>query len=135
MIATYKNILVMQSFQEAIAKFQLSAEDYVPVAKLAKVIKKLTPHTEAFQESVEDLRLDHCYKEGNKIVREDGQLQWSAEGEKAFRKAYKSLLTEEVDVDVQPMSYTELFDILPKQAQVNNKWEDVEEALSPFFTK
>jgi len=135
MIATYKNILVMQSFQEAIAKFQLSAEDYVPVSKLAKVIKKLTPHVEAFQESVEDLRLDHCYKEGNKIVREDGQLQWSAEGEKAFRKAYKSLLAEEVEVDVQPMSYTELFDILPKQAQANNKWEDVEEALSPFFTK
>lgn len=133
MIVTNKNILVMQSFQEAVAKFQLSAEDYAPVAKLAKVIKKLTPHVEAFQESVEDLRLDHCYKEGNKIVREEGQLQWSAEGEKAFRKAYKALLTEEVDVDVQPMNYAEFFDIIPKQAQAGNKWEDVEEALSPFF--
>ena len=133
MIVTYKNILVIQSLQEAVAKLQLSAEDYACVAKLNKAVKKLAPHSENFQEAVEDLRLDNCYKEGNKIVRENGQLQWTAEGEKAFRKAYKELLAQEVEVDVQPMSYPALLEVFPKQAQATNKWEDVEESLSPFF--
>jgi hypothetical protein len=133
MKVTYKNILVLQSFQEAIAKFNLSSEDYVVIAKINKTVKKLADNISDFQESVEDLRLDNCYKEGSKIVRENGQLQWSAEGEKAFRKAYKQLLNEEVEVNVEPINYSELFDILPKEAQANNKWEDVEEALTPFF--
>ena len=133
MKVTYKNILVLQSFQEAIAKFNLSSEDYVVIAKINKTVKKLADNISDFQESVEDLRLDNCYKEGSKIVRENNQLQWSAEGEKAFRKAYKELLNEEVEVNVEPINYSELFAILPKQAQASNKWEDVEEALTPFF--
>jgi hypothetical protein len=133
MKVTYKNILVLQSFQEAIAKFNLSSEDYVVIAKINKTVKKLADNISDFQESVEDLRLDNCYKEGSKIVRENNQLQWSAEGEKAFRKAYKELLNEEVEVNVEPINYSELFAILPKEAQAGNKWEDVEEALTPFF--
>lgn len=133
MKVTYKNILVMQNLQEAIVKMNLSSEDYVAVVKLNKIVKKLAPIIENFQEMVEDLRLDHCYKEGNKIVRENGQMQWTADGEKAFRKAYKELLSTEVDVDAQAINYSELYDILPKAAQANNKWEDVEENLSPFF--
>jgi hypothetical protein len=133
MKVTYKNILVLQSFQEAITKFNLSSEDYVVIAKINKTVKKLADNISDFQESVEDLRLDNCYKEGSKIVRENNQLQWSAEGEKAFRKAYKELLNEEVEVNVEPINYSELFAILPKQAQASNKWEDVEEALTPFF--
>ena len=133
MKVTYKNILILQSFQEAIAKFNLSSEDYVVIAKINKAVKKLADNISDFQESVEDLRLDNCYKDGSKIVRENGQLQWSAEGEKAFRKAYKELLNEELEVNVEPINYSELFAILPKEAQKGNKWEDVEDALSPFF--
>lgn len=133
MTVSYKNILVLQGFQEAVAKLNLSAEDYAVISKLNKAIKKLTPELENFQEMVEDLRLDHCYKEGTKIVRENGQLQWSAEGEKAFRKSYKELLTKEVDVDVMPMNYAELLPLLPDSASETNKWDDVKESLSPFF--
>lgn len=133
MITTYKQILALQQMWEAISKLDLSEQDYLPVAKLSKTIKKLKPNLEDFQEMVEDLRLDNCYKEGVKIVRVDGQLQWTAEGEKSFRKEYKALLAGEVNVDVQPMNYKELFSILPLNAQAGGSWEDVEEILTPFF--
>jgi len=133
MTVSYKNILVLQGFQEAVAKLNLSAEDYAVISKLSKAVKKLTSELENFQEMVEDLRLDHCYKEGTKIVRENGQLQWSAEGEKAFRKAYKELLVKQVEVDIQPMNYAELLPLLPESASETNKWDDVKESLSPFF--
>jgi hypothetical protein len=38
-----------------------------------------------------------------------------------------------VEINIEPINYSELFAILPKEAQASNKWEDVEEALSPFF--
>jgi len=135
MIATYKKILALYALQEGLSKLNLSAETYLPVAKLDRTIKKLKPIFDEFQEMVEDLRLDNCYKEGARIVRVDGQLQWSAEGEKAFRKSYKELIEKEVELgDVQPMNYEELFNILPSQAKVDAGWEDFEETLSPFFT-
>lgn len=135
MVTTYKKILVINSFQEAISKMELSGDDYVVVSKLNKLVKKLAPINEQFQELVEDARLDHCYKDGTKIVRENGQLQWTAEGEKAFRKAYKELLEKEVSVEVSPISYSDIYAILPKAAQSYNKWEDVQETLSPFFVE
>jgi hypothetical protein len=135
MVTTYKKILIINSFQEAISKMELSGDDYVVVSKLNKLVKKLAPITEQFQELVEDARLDHCYKDGTKIVRENGQLQWTAEGEKAFRKAYKELLEKEVSVEVSPISYSDVYAILPKAAQSSNKWEEVQESLSPFFVE
>lgn len=98
-------------------------------------MKKLATYIEEFQEAVEDLKLDNCYKEGNKIVRENGQLQWTAEGEKAFRKSYKELLSQELDVDVDPISFPDFYEVLPESAKSANKWEDVEETFSPFFVK
>lgn len=135
MVTTYKKILTVNSFQEAVSKLELSGDDYVAVAKLNKLVKKLAPATEQFQELVEDLRLDHCYKDGAKIVRENGQFQWTAEGEKAFRKAYKELLEKEVSVEVSPISYSDIYAILPKAAQAANKWEEVQETLSPLFVE
>lgn len=133
MTVTFKQILVLQGFQDALAKLKLNTEDYAVLSKLQKVVKKLIPHIEEMQEMVEDLRLDHCYKEGTKIVRENGQLQWTAEGEKAFRKAYKELLTQEVDVDVQPLNYADILHLLPPNAGDVNNWDDVKDSLSPFF--
>jgi len=133
MTTTYKQILALHQVWEAISKLQLSEQDYISLTKLSKTIKKLKPNMEEFQEMVEDLRLDNCYKEGAKIVRVDGQLQWTAEGEKSFRKEYKALLAGEVNVDVQPMNYKELFDILPSNVQATSNWEDVEDIMFPFF--
>lgn len=133
MTVTFKQILVLQGFQDALAKLKLNTEDYAVLSKLQKVVKKLTPHIEEMQEMVEDLRLDHCYKEGTKIVRENGQLQWTAEGEKAFRKAYKELLTQDVDVDVQPLNYADILHLLPPNSGDANNWDDVKDSLSPFF--
>lgn len=133
MKVTHKNILFLQNLQTVIANLNLSGEDYVVVSRINKLLKKLAKHIEDFQESVEDLKLDNCYKEKNKIVRENGQLQWTVEGEKAFRKAYKELLLEEVEIDADPINFQDLYNVLPKEAQQNNQWEDVEEVFTPFF--
>lgn len=135
MKVTYKNILFMQNLQSAISNLNLSADDYAVISKVNKLVKKLAPHLEDFQESVEDLKLDHCYKDGQKIVRENGQLQWTADGERAFRKSYKELLNKELDVDVEAINFSDFYEVLPEAAKAANKWEDVEETFSPFFVK
>ena len=99
------------------------------------MVKKFSPIYEQFDESVEDLRLDHCYKEGQKIVRDDkGNFQWTAEGEKAFRKAYKDLLNSAAPVgDIASLSYEALCDAMPKGFAEANPWEVMSEVLVPFY--
>ena len=132
MKTTYRKILVLNSFNDAIGKLNLSPDEYTVISKLTKVVKKLQHKVEEFQEAVEDLRLDHCMKDGLRIIRENGQLQWTAEGEKAFRKAYKSLLETEVEIDnIQPMNYSEIQELIPNGGA--GDWEDVKDSLSGFF--
>jgi hypothetical protein len=129
---TYKKLMFFQNYNDSVSRLGLNADDYAVIGRMSKLIKKLNPKFEEFQEMVEDLRLDHCMKDGLKIVRENNQLQWTAEGEKSFRKAYKQLLETEVEVeDFTPLSYNEILSLLPNN--VNGRWEEVEEILSPFF--
>lgn len=131
MTITYKKLLVIQAFNDAVVKSNFSADEYAVIGRLAKLVKKLTPQIEEFQEMVEDLRLDYCMKDGLKILRENGQLQWTAEGEKGFRKAYKELLNTTLELDgITPLSYNEILALLPPSS---GDWEDVKENLSPFF--
>jgi hypothetical protein len=133
MTVSYKKILILQNFSESLSKLNLKTEDYAILEKLNKVVKKLAGDIEGFNELVEDLKLDHCMKDGLKIVRENNQLQWTAEGEKAYRKAYKQLLNEEVAIDetIKPLSYNEILSILPEKTFMG--WDDVKENLMPFF--
>ena len=74
---------------------------------------------------------------GTKIVRDDkGNYQWTAEGEKAFRKAYKDLLNTSIELpaDFKALNYYELGMALPADFLKANPWEAMEEVLSPFFT-
>jgi hypothetical protein len=133
MKVSYKKIFILQNFNESLGKLNLETSDYAVLEKLSKVVKKLAGEVENFNESIEDLRLDHCMKDGHKIVRENNQLQWTAEGEKAFRKAYKELLNQEVEIDesIKPLSYNEILSLLPNTTSMS--WEDVKENLEPFF--
>lgn len=127
---------MLRSFNEQLQRVE-GADSIVPLVQLKKVVKKFNDKYEQFDESVEDLRLDHCYKEGNKIVRDDkGNYQWTAEGEKAFRKAYKELLNADVPLpsDYTPLNYYELGMALPADFLKQNPWEAMSEVLSPFFT-
>lgn len=136
-MTNYKSLLVLKSFNEQLQKGIEGADDIIPLVQLKKVVKKFSDKYEEFEESVEDLRLDHCYKEGNKIVRDDkGQYQWTAEGEKAFRKAYKELLNSEVALpsDFKPLNYYELGMALPSNFLTQNPWEMMSEVLAPFYT-
>jgi hypothetical protein len=132
MKVTYKKILIVQNLNESVQKLGYAAEDYIVLGKLTKLVKKLAGHIEAFQELVEDAKLDHCMKDGLKIIRENGQLQWTAQGEKDFRKAYKEILETEVEVDATPIQYTELVALVPSKNDIG-EWEDVKNSLSPFF--
>jgi hypothetical protein len=133
-VVTYKKLLQLKTFASSVANLK-DVEDAVLAVKLQKLAKKACKPLEDFDEMVEDLRLDNCYKENNKIVRLNGEYQWTAEGEKAFRKAYKELVNQEVETHFDaPISYDEFLKILPdeKSRELNN-WESMGEVLSPFF--
>jgi hypothetical protein len=136
-VVTYKKLLQLKTFASSVANLK-DVDDTVVVVKLQKLAKKACKPLEDFEEMVEDLRLDHCFKDGGKIVRDsNGQYQWSAEGEKAFRKAYKDLLNQEVETHYDsPISYDEFLKILPdEKSKALNNWEDMGEVLSPFFVE
>lgn len=134
-MANFKSLLMLRSFNEQLQKVE-GADAITPLINLKKVVKKFSDKYEQFEESVEDLRLDHCYKEGSKIVRDErGNYQWTAEGEKAFRKAYKELLNAPVELpeDFKPLNYYELSMALNSDFLKQNPWEAMSEVLSPFY--
>lgn len=136
-MTNFKTLLMLRSFNEQLQKNIEGSENIIPLVQLKKVVKKMTDKYEEFDETVEDLRLDHCFKEANKIVRDDkGNYQWTAEGEKAFRKAYKDLLNKEVYLadDFKPLNYYELGMALPVDFLKQNPWEAMAEVLAPFYT-
>jgi len=135
-MTNYKTLLMLRSFNEQLQKVE-GSENIIPLVQLKKVVKKFNDKYEEFDESVEDLRLDHCFKEGTKIVRDEkGNYQWTAEGERAFRKAYKELLNKEVQLpyDFKPLNYYDLGMALPSDFLKQNPWEAMAEVLSPFYT-
>lgn len=135
MNVTNKQLLTLRSFNEMLAKTP-DAADLMPITHLSRVIKKFSSLYEEYDEALEDLRLDHCYKEGNKIVRDEkGNFQWTAEGEKTFRKEFKALLSKEVSLpEFAGLSYDALSDVMGKDFAKNNPWEAMSEVLSPFYT-
>jgi hypothetical protein len=111
-----------------------NAQNILPIIQQGKVVKKLTPQIEAFDEAVEDLRLDHCAKEQNIILRDEkGGYKWTAEGEKAFRKAYKSLLEKEVIApEFEKLSWQELEQAVGIVYLANYLY-NFEETLNEFY--
>ena len=136
-VVTYKKLLQLKTFSDSVSKIPNLGDDVALVIKLQKLAKKACKPLEDFEEKVEDLRLDHCFKENGRIVRQDGQFQWTAEGEKAFRSAYKALINEEVETHFDSaLSYEEFKSILPeKDRKMVADWEDMGEVLSPFFVE
>ena len=136
-VVTYKKLVQLKTFAASVANIPNLEDDVALVLKLQKLAKKACKPLEDFDESVEDLRLDNCYKENGRIVRDNGQYQWTAEGEKAFRHAYKELLNQEVETHFDSaISYEEFKSILPeKDRKMVADWEDMGEVLSPFFVE
>jgi len=99
-----------------------------------KLAKKLQPILEQLTEDIDDLRIEHCNKENNKITRDaQGNYEFTADGERAFKKAHKELLSKEVEFDFTPLSYAELCQVLPADFAKQNPWEVVGEVLEPFY--
>jgi len=134
MQVTNKQLLTLRSFNEMLAKTP-DAADLMPITHLSRLIKKFSSLYEAYDEALEDLRLDHCYKDGNKIVRDEkGNFQWTAAGEKTFRKEFKALLNMEVSLpDFAPLNYDALSDVMGDGFAKNNPWDVMSEALAPFY--
>lgn len=135
MTVTNKQLLTLRSFNEMLAKTP-DAADLMPITHLSRLMKKFSSLYEECDEALEDLRLDHCFKEGNKIVRDEkGQFQWTAEGEKTFRKEYKALLNKEVSLpEFTPLNYGALCDVMVGDYAKNNPWDVMAEVLAPFYT-
>jgi hypothetical protein len=135
MTVSNKQLLTLRSFNEMLAKTP-DAVDIMPINHLARLVKKFSSLYEKYDEALEDLRLDHCYKEGSKIVRDEkGNFQWTAEGEKAFRKEYKALLESEVELlDFAALNYDNLCEGMGETFTKNNPWDAMSEVLAPFYT-
>lgn len=129
-----KHLFVIRSFQQDLLNTVENAQNILPIIQQGKVVKKLTPQIEAFDEAVEDLRLDHCAKESNIILRDEkGGYKWTAEGEKAFRKAYKSLLEKEVIApEFEKLSWQELEQAVGIVYLANYLY-NFEETLNEFY--
>lgn len=132
----YKKLLQFRAFTNTIASIK-EVEDVAMVVKLNKMSKKVCKPLDELEELVDDLRIDHCAKENGRIVRVNNEYQWTAEGEKAFKKAYRELINQEVDVDFDsPLNFAELMKTMPDQKMaVLNDWEDMSPILHPFFVE
>ena len=135
MKATFKNCLHLRSFYEQVVRTTENPEDVMPLVQLKKLVKKIIPQLEEIEEAVEDLRLDHCYKEGSKIIRtEQGGFTFTADGEKAFRKAHKELMNKEISLpEFNQLSYEELAQAISPKFAKANPWEDMGPVLAPFY--
>ena len=135
-VVTYKKLLQLRTFSNSVANV-VKTEDIPLVIKMQKLSKKACKPLDDLEERIDDLRLDHCVKENGRIVRVNNEYQWTVEGEKAFRKAYKELLNEEVETHFDTaLSFAELIKALPdEKTKMLTSWEDMEEILSPFFVE
>lgn len=130
---TYKKALILKNFNDGIKSIP-DVNDYAPVIQLGKLAKKLQPILEQLNEEIDDLRIEHCNKDNNKITRDaQGNYEFTAEGERAFKKAHKELLSKEVEFDFTPLNYAELCQVLPADFARQNPWDAVGEVLEPFY--
>jgi hypothetical protein len=130
---TYKKAIILKNFNDGVKSLP-EVDDYAPVIQLGKLAKKLQPILEQLTEDIDDLRIEHCNKENNKITRDaQGNYEFTADGERAFKKAHKELLSKEVEFDFTPLSYAELCQVLPADFAKQNPWEVVGEVLEPFY--
>lgn len=131
---TFKNIIQIFAFANKLEGSIENAKDSVAVVQLRKVVKKFKTLAEQLEEEIEDLRLDYCYKENDRIVRDSvGNYQWTAEGEKAFRRAYKSLMEKEIIApQFEKLNWQELEQVVPQGFLIADL-ENLEETLTEFY--
>lgn len=130
---TYKKAIILKNFNDGVKSLP-EVDDYAPVIQLGKLAKKLQPILEQLTEEIDDLRIEHCNKDNNKITRDaQGNYEFTADGERAFKKAHKELLSKEVEFDFTPLSYAELCQVLPADFARQNPWDVVGEVLEPFY--
>jgi ElaB/YqjD/DUF883 family membrane-anchored ribosome-binding protein len=65
-------------------------------AKLKKIVEKIKPLFESYNEKREDIRLDHAHTESNGVLdlNEKGEYKFTKDGIKAMAKDMKKLLDE-----------------------------------------
>jgi len=65
-------------------------------AKLKKIVEKIKPLFEQYNEKREDIRLDHAHTESNGVLdlNEKGEYKFTKDGIKAMSKDMKNLLDE-----------------------------------------
>lgn len=130
---TYKKAIILKNFNDGVKSLP-EVDDYAPVIQLGKLAKKLQPILEQLTEEIDDLRIEHCNKDNNKITRDaQGNYEFTADGERAFKKAHKELLSKEVEFDFTPLSYAELCQVLPADFAKQNPWDVIGEVLEPFY--
>ena len=130
---TYKKALILKNFNDGIKSIP-DVTDYATVIQLGKIVKKLQPILEQLNDDIDDLRIEHCNKDNNKITRDaQGNYEFTAEGERAFKKAHKELLNKEIEFDFTPLNYVELCQVLPADFAKQNPWDAVAEVLEPFY--
>lgn len=75
------------------------SENNKGIKKLQKIGSKLKEHLEAYNEKVEDIRLDnaHCDEKGCLLLDEKGGYKFSKDGLKKMNKDIKALMEQEFE--------------------------------------
>jgi hypothetical protein len=129
----YKKVITLTNFYDVV-KAMPNVNDYPQVIQLGKLAKKMQPVLEQMNDEVDDIRIEHCNKEKNKITRDaQGNYEFTADGERAFKKAYRELLIKPIEVQFTPLNYADLCQVLPEEFARQNSWEAVSEFLEPFY--
>lgn len=106
---TNQNLQVIAQGLGGIANMPLKA---TCAFKVRLLIKKITSHTEAYDEARKDLMSRLAAKDENgEYVVDNNQLTFSSkENEKAFRAEVEELLNQEIDVDIVKLTASDFGD-------------------------
>lgn len=138
---TYRELLEFSAKVQQLsnAPYNQDKEEVQPRVLLARAAKKFLKPLEEYEDAVETLRIKYCIKdkETNKILKnEKGQYEFDADGTLGMISEVKELQKTKVEVHYDTtIPYKDLLATLPAQAQPFWQWEDVEDVLSPIYTK
>lgn len=97
---TYNDLLLLVNAINFISgNKEEASENNKGIKKLQKIGVKIKEYLDAYNEKVEDIRLDnaHCDEKGCLILDEKGGYKFSKEGLKKMNKDVKSLLEQEFE--------------------------------------
>lgn len=101
-VKTYEDVIVLANALNFLSKLESEKEkNNKGIKKLEKIIGKIKPNIEKYNESLEDIRLDCANTDdnGSVLMDEKGGYKFSKDGMKELKKKVSELLKQEVEIE------------------------------------